>query len=47
MMDVSIEPWHTKNDVVMGGVPSGGRVLTGEGPQYQVALSLLNNGGYS
>ena len=45
--DVSIKPWCAQNDVVLGGMWSGERELTGEGPQYQVALSLLNNGGYS
>ena len=47
MLDMSIEPWHAINDWVMGGLSSGGMVLTDEGLNFRGAISLENNGGFS
>jgi monofunctional biosynthetic peptidoglycan transglycosylase len=47
VMDLSIEPWHAINDVVMGGLSSGAMVSSDEGLSFQGVLSLRNNGGFS
>jgi monofunctional biosynthetic peptidoglycan transglycosylase len=47
MLNMSIEPWHAINDAVMGGLSSGGMVLTEGGLNFRGELSLENNGGFS
>lgn len=47
LMDMSIEPWLTVNDAVMGGLSSGGMVMLKEHLTFQGYLSLQNNGGFS
>ena len=47
MMNMSIEPWRSVNDGVMGGVSSGGMISTPAGLAFQGQLSLENNGGFS
>ena len=47
LMNMSIEPWHTINDTVMGGMSSSEMLLTDEGLRFQGRISLENNGGFS
>lgn len=47
LMDMSIKPWLAVNDVVMGGLSSGGMAMLEEGLTFQGYLSLQNNGGFS
>lgn len=47
MMSMSIEPWRSINDPVMGGLSSGRMESTEEGLSFQGVLSLRNNGGFS
>ena len=47
MMSSTIEPWHTVNDDVMGGLSTGGMSLTNEGLQFKGDLSRENRGGFS
>lgn len=46
-LDMTIEPWRSINDGVMGGVSAGGMQQTDEGLKFTGVLSLENNGGFS
>jgi hypothetical protein len=43
-LGMEIDPWHSVNDGVMGGLSAGGMVQSGEGLTFKGRLSLENNG---
>lgn len=47
VLDMTIEPWRSINDGVMGGRSSGGMFEVADGLQFRGELSLENNGGFS
>ena len=44
---ISVEPWISVNDGVMGGISSGGMVRVDDMLRFEGELSLENNGGFA
>ncbi len=47
ILDMSVAPWQSINDGVMGGISSGRMEQSGDVLRFEGTLSLENNGGFA